>query len=234
MLLVLVGHKLSPEYKLQARISWSLLEVKLIRELPENVRQGYIACKYVLKRFLKAPRGLNEIVDGRSKVSSYHIKTAFLRYLEKTPSSTTTSPFVIFLDLLRELDGYLKVGNLPHYFLSQCNLLETIADDELCVTRQVIGEIISNPLNALLTSPTDPQQIYGQVHPNHLVFAFRKVSSHPMCKQSQQELSELLARVDERRRQTYKEQLESDERKVVYGRTDLIGLVDTLKQMKHV
>ena len=126
------------------------------------------------------------------------------------------------------------MGNLPHYFSSQCNLLETIADAELCVTRQVIGEISSDPLNALLTSPTDPQQIYGQVHPDHLVFAFRKVSSYPLCKQSQQELSELLARVDERRRQTYKEQLESDEREVVYGRTGLIGLVDTLKQMKHV
>ena len=48
MLLVLVGHKLSPEFKLQARTSWSHLELKLIQELPESVRQGYIACKYVL------------------------------------------------------------------------------------------------------------------------------------------------------------------------------------------
>ena len=86
MLLVLVGHKLSPEFHLEARISWSHLELKLILDLPESVRQGYIACKYVLKRFLKARRDQNEACEGRSSVSSYHIKTTLLRYLEKHPN----------------------------------------------------------------------------------------------------------------------------------------------------
>ena len=83
MLLVLVGHKLSSEFKLQARVSWSLLEYILMKELSENVRQGYIACKYVAKRFLKVRRGQNAAGDGRSHVGSYHIKTVFLRFLEK-------------------------------------------------------------------------------------------------------------------------------------------------------
>ena len=85
MLLVLVGHKHSPEYNLQARISWSYSELKVLQEVPESVRHGYIACKYVLKHFLKLRRGKNEASDGRSRVGSYNIKTVFLLYLEKTP-----------------------------------------------------------------------------------------------------------------------------------------------------
>ena len=234
MLLVLVGHKGSPEseFKQQARMSWSHLELKLIQGLPESVRQGYIACKYVMKRFLKAHRGQNEDADGRSRVCSYHLKVVFLRFLEKRPPSQITSPFGLFLDLLRELDEYLKVGNLPHYFLAECNLLETVADDERGIARQVIADILSDPLKALLTSPTDPQEIYGEVRPDDLVNAFRGVSSHPTSKQYRK-LSELLARVDERRRQRYEQQREQDKRPRVSGRAELTGLADMLKEIKQ-
>ena len=165
MLLVLVGHKLSPEFHLQARISWSHLELKLIQELPESVRQGYIACKYVFKRFLKAHRGQNETGEGtetKNSVSSYYIKTTFLRYLEKTHPSMIKSPFSLFLDLLHELNKHLRGRKLPHYFVAQCNLLETVEQGELRIAQQVIEEILLDPLNALLTSPTAPQEIYGK------------------------------------------------------------------------
>ena len=139
MLLVLVGHKLSPESHLEARISWSHLELKLMQELPLSIRQGYIACKYVFKRFLKAHRGQNEACEGRNSISSYHIKTTLLGYLERTQQPILTSPFQLFLDLLQELDGHLKMRKLPHYFIAQCNLLETVADDKLCLAQQVIN-----------------------------------------------------------------------------------------------
>ena len=241
MLLVLVGHKRSPEseFKQQARMSWSHLELKLIQELSESVRQGYIACKYVMKRFLEDHRGKNKAADGRSRVCSYHLKVVFLRFLEKRPPSQITSPFGLFLDLLRELDEYLKVGNLPHYFLAECNLLETVADDERGIARQVIANILSDPLNALLTSPTDPQQIYGEVRPDDFVNAFRGVSSHPTSEQYRK-LSELLVRVDERRRQRYEQQRKKDEQdeqdeedeQWVSGRAELTGLADMLKKIK--
>ena len=234
MLLVLVGHKGSPEseFKQQARMSWSHLELKLIQELPESVRQGYIACKYVMKRFLEAHRGQNEAADGRSRVCSYHLKVVFLRFLEKRPPSQITSPFGLFLDLLRELDEYLKVGNLPHYFLAECNLLETVGDDERGIARQVITKILSDPLNAILISPTDPQQIYGKVRPDALVTAIREFSSHPTHEQCRK-LSSLLVRVDKRRRQRYEEQREMDNWPGVSGRTELTGLADMLKEIKH-
>ena len=235
MLLVLVGHKGSPEseFKQQARMSWSHLELKLIQGLPESVRQGYIACKYVMKRFLEAHRGQNEAADGRSRVCSYHLKVVFLRFLEKRPPSQITSPFGLFLDLLRELDEYLKVGNLPHYFLAECNLLETVADDERGIARQVIAEILSNPLKALLTSPTDPQQIYGKVRPEDLVLAFLGVSANPM-REHYQNVSRLLALVDKWRRQRFKEQRKRDKVFRVSGRLELTVLTDMLKQIKHM
>ena len=236
MLLVLVGHKGSPEseFKQQARMSWSHLELILIQKLSESVRQGYIVCKYVMKRFLEAHRGQNEAADCRSRVCSYHLKVVFLRFLEKRPPTQITSPFGLFLDLLRELDEYLKVGNLPHYFLAECNLLETVADDERGIARQIISKILSDPLKALLTSPTDPQEIYGEVRPDDLVTAFLGVSSHPTCEQYRK-LSELLARVDERRRQRYEEQRERDEKEqfVKSGRAELTGLADMLKESKQ-
>ena len=232
MLLVLVGHKGSPEseFKQQARMSWSHLELKLIQGLPESVRQGYIACKYVMKRFLKAHRGQNKAADGRSRVCSYHLKVVFLRFLEKRSPTQITSPFGLFLDLLHELDEYLKVGNLPHYFLAECNLLETVADDERGIARQVITDILSDPLKALLASPRDPQQIYGEVRPDDLVTAFCVVSSHPTSKQYRK-LSVLLARVDERRRQRYEQQREKDGMRTS-GRAELTGLADMLKEIK--
>ena len=237
MLLVLVGHKLSCQFRLEARISWSHLEYKLIKELPESVRQGYIAYKYVMKRFLKAHRGQNEAADGRSKIGSYHLKSVFLHFLEKRPPSLITSPFQLFLDLLTHLDDYIQVGKLPHYFLPQCDLLETVGNDERHLARRVIREILSDPLNPLLTSPTRPQEIYGEVSPDHLVVAFQRVSAHPTCEKNWTDLSKLLARVDERRRERHREQRRRDDRDDyhrVSGRAQLTGLVATLKQIQHI
>ena len=133
------------------------------------------------------------------------------------------------LKFLYDLDGHLKVGKLPHYFLTQCNLLETVKNDELCVARQFIVEIFSDPLNALLTSTTYPQQIYGEVQPDDLVVAFSRASSHPTSDQSWKRLSELLPRVDEKRRQRYTWQRERDQMFSVSGQAELTELIDTLK-----
>ena len=226
MLLVLVGHRLSPEFRLEARISWSHLEYKLLKELPESVRQGYIAYKYVMKRFLKAHRGQNEADDGRSKIGSlisYHFKSVFLHYLEKRPPSLITSPFQLFLNLLIHLDDYIQVGKLPHYFLPQCDLLETVGNDERQLARQVIREVLSNPLNALLTSPTRPREIYGEVSPDDLAVAFHRVLVHS-TRERWKALSGLLTCVDGQRLRRQR------------GRDGRVapGLVDTLKRIKHI
>ena len=239
MLLVLVGHKLSPEFDLQARMSWSHLECKLIKDLPESIRQGFIACKYVMKCFLKARRGHNEAGDGRGHIGSYHIKSMFLHFLEKRPLSLITSPFELFLDLLTHLDVYLQVGKLPHYFLPECDLLETVGNDERQLVREVIKEILSDPLNALLSSPTDPQQIYGEVRPDHLVAAFHEVFANPTSERCR-DLFRLLIRVDDRRQERFSVQRQRDDdpgkfgNQKVSGRAELIKLAVLLKQITHI
>ena len=81
MLLVLVGHKLSPKFRLEARISWSHLEYKLIKELPESVRQGYIAYKYIMKRFLKAHRALGATARSYRRQDGADAAARFEKFL---------------------------------------------------------------------------------------------------------------------------------------------------------
>ena len=80
--------------------------------------------------------------------------------------------------------------------------------------------------------PRAAAAIYGEVHPDYLVSALSRVFSHPTCDQNWRDLSDLLARVDERRQQRYRKQRNSDGRRGVSGRAELIGLVDSLKQIK--
>ena len=126
--------------------------------------------------------------------------------------------------------------NLPRYFLAECNLLETVVDDERVLHARFIAKILSDPLNSILTSPTDPQEIYGEVRPDDLVTAFRDVSSHHTLEQYQN-LSRLLVRVDERRQQRYEEQREKDEDEDedyrVSGRPELTGQADMLEEIKQ-
>ena len=231
MLLVLVGHKHSRDFKLQARLSWSHCEMKLIQELSERVRQGYIACKYVLKHFLAVHRGQTTDGDGRSRVGSFHIKNVFLHFLEKRPPSTITSPFGLFIDLLHELDNFLMEGKLPHYFLAECNLLGTVDDKERRTARRTIQVILADPLTALIKSPTCPEQIYGNIRPDVLVGGFRRMLALPTCEQSRVHLFLLLARLDECRQHRYRKQQETDDQPdKVSGRLRLTGLVNTLNE----
>ena len=233
MLLVMVGNKTSHDFELQARLSWSICEMKFTQALPEGVRQGYIACKYVLKRFLAVHRDQNKAGDGRSHVGSYHLKMVFLNFLEKNPPPTITSPFRLYVDLLHELDRFIKSGQLPHYFLAQCNLLDTVVEEERHIARRAIEDILSDPTAALLTSPTEPQQVYGEVRPDDLVNSFHRASVHPTCRQSRKDLSNLLARLDVCRRELYHTQRQSDG-PAVPGRSELTVLVDSLEHLWYI
>ena len=234
MLLVLTGHKLSPpdQIPLQARHSWSHCEMELIITLPLDIKQIYIAIKYVFKRLIKTFRGTDKAADGRSTVGSYYLKTAFLRHLENRPSTMIRSQLDRMRGLLSDLDGYLNDGNLPHYFLWKCNLLATVGPEERRLARDVIQHIQSDPLRAILTCPTDPYEIYGGVQPDTLVAAFRQLSSHPTSVSSREYLLWLLRCLDKTRRGRYRWQRERDG-SGVSGRPELRGLVEMLRKQIH-
>ena len=237
ILLVLIGHKHSDEFPLQARISWSHSEMTLIIDLPLNMKQVYIALKYAFKCLMKTFRGSSVAGDGRSLVGSYHLKTVFLRHLERAPNTMIRSQLDLMSGILYDFDGYLNAGNLPQYFLPDCNLLATVKPEERHIARYVIKHMLTDPLCAILTCPTRPKDIYGEVLRDELVAAFHQVSSlsPPMCARSREDLLWLLGRLDERRQQRYQKQREWDGRRMwvkISGRPELTGLVDMLQ--KHI
>ena len=238
MNLVLVGHKDSPRKDQEFRLSWSAGELVLILTLPNHIKQGYVAFKYVMKCFLKMNRGQNETNDGRSKIGSYHFKTTFLYHLESTSPSKIISPFVLMMDLFSDFIGYLNRGKIPHYLFPDCDLLATVGHEERQAARKSINDILSDPISAILRCPSVPTRIYGDIVPDELVAIFHRVSTHPCCERSRDELVFLLSRLDEWRQQRYQEiYLEvagTDECRTT-GRPELRGLVRAiLEQTKHM
>ena len=228
MNLVLVGHKDSPTKDQEFRLSWSTGESILISTLPNNIKQGYIAFKYIMKHFIKMNRVQNETDCGRSKIGSFHFKTTLLHHLEKTNPSMISSPFGLMMVLIIKFKGYVNRGKLPHYFLPECDLLATVGAEERQIAHKSIHDILSDPTSAILKCPSVPTEIYGDIVPDELVSIFHRVSTHPCCERSRDELLLLLSRLDEWRQQCYHRQLKLDGREGEYrvsGSPELRGLV---------
>ena len=206
MLLVMVGPKDAQDSYLMFRISWSPLELLLISSLPMWLKQGYVCFKYTIKSALKNLRPENSTGDGRSWVGSYHLKTVFLRYLEEHPPQNEGSPFQLILDLCQDLQYYLLIRCLPHYFLPECDLLRTVNDEERQWAIQAVGKVIAWPLKAILQSPSEPWDIYGDHSPNVLIHGLYNVSSQPSCPERREDLQRLLRHLDEHREGLHRRQ----------------------------
>ena len=237
MIFVLVGDKESPRKDQETRISLSAAELVLISTLPNHVKQGYIAFKYVLRYFLTINRKQTKSDDGRSKVGSYHLKTIFLYHLDKTPPSMIKSSYGLMMDLLSKSIDYLKSMKLPHYFLPECDLLATVGHDEQQIALQSINDILLDPITAVLKCPSAATEIYGDILPDNLVSTFHHVSKDPCSERSWGDLLLLFSRLDQWRQCQYHRQLEFDGREGLYrvsGRPEPRRLVpDILKQTKH-
>ena len=237
MSLVLVGHKQSSNSHKEARSSWSTSEIILISSLPQLVKQGFIAAKYTFKSLMNIQRDQNENTDGRSYVGSFHLKTTFLHYLEKNPPSKIRSPFGLMIALFAEMANHLNLGQLPHYFLPDCNLLDTVGPGERQTAIHAIQTILSDPIAAVINCPLAPREIYGDICPLDLVSAFCHVSTHPSCGRSRKDLVLLLSSLDEWRGQCYQRLVDQDHDEDkdlrVSGRPELRGLVDMLQQRQH-
>ena len=212
MILVMVGPKDAQDSYLMFRVSWSALEFILISSLGLWLKQGYVCFKYTVKSVLRALRPKDSAREGRSQVGSYHLKTVFLRHLEEHPPQQEGSPFQLMLDLCQDLQHYLLMGCLPHYFLPGCDLLRTVGGEEKQYALQAVGKVIADPLVAILNSPSEPEHIYGPHHSlDDLIRCFREVSSLPSCPVRRECLRLLLCRLDDHREGLHREQLERDE-----------------------
>ena len=228
MILVMVGPKDAQDSYLMFRISWSPLEIMLISSLDLWLKQGYVCFKYTVKSVLRALRPNDSAREGRSQIGSYHLKTVFLRHLEEHPPQQEGSPFQLMLDLCQDLQHYLLMGCLPHYFLPECDLLRAMGEEERQYALQAVGQVIADLLKAILLSPSELNDIYGGHSPDDLIRCFREVSSLPSCPERRERLQQLLRRLDDHREGLHREQLKSDGSLGVSGRPGLARLADYL------
>ena len=228
----LVGSKESHNPQKEARHSWSPGEMLLISYVPKYIRQGLIAAKFTYKHRVKINRSERETDDGRSYVGTYHLKTTLLNHLEKTPPSKINSAFQTMMNIFHDLCVYLNKGYLPHYFLPDCNLLATVREDERQIALQTIQDIVRDPISTMLKCPSEPTEIYGDICADDLVAAFHSIAAHPCSAQRQEDLDQLLSRLDEWRDWCYVRLLHTDWNEAVSyrvtGRPGLKALVDML------
>ena len=159
--LVAVGHFHSRNNDIEWRSSWSIHELLLAETIPAWAKQGYRAFKYTVNVNLKRQRTHRDNADGRGLVGSYHMKTVFYEYLQNPKAWLSACPYKLFLSLLHKLKKHLRTRNLPHFFVPQCNLLQTTPHSELRLALRCVKRILSDPITAILQSPLHIHSVYG-------------------------------------------------------------------------
>lgn len=103
------------------RQSFSLQEKGILQYMD---RDG--GCRHELLRIVKTI--VNREPTSLGRLESYHLKTAFMHYMKKVGQGSFDKNALAkhFLGFVGMLQSYLERGNLPHYWLSDVNLLEDI------------------------------------------------------------------------------------------------------------
>ena len=163
-MLVCATHKLSSydEQALQFRLSYSLQELLLVKNMSALVKQGYTAFKLTMKSLLTRQRHC-EASEGRKKVCSYHLKTVLFWKLENPASWDMHCPVQLMMILLTSLRAFISKSPpvLPNYFIPECNLFAhtDILDIELLL--QVVTQIQADPFKCILDAPISPGLLCG-------------------------------------------------------------------------
>ena len=232
-ILVATGHKASQDWDLEWRDSWSIHELLLAEDMPRWVKQAYCGFKYTLKSHMTLLRSQRPISpsEGRGQVGSYCLKTLLLWELEQPDvweNECSSHMFSLLLtSLLQHLQPVESGGkfNISHYFLPECNLLELVSHDELCLTRDCVRQIQQDPLTTITLLPKYPWHIYGgevddntginrietldavavQYGEDVLGALLRLQDSHGTVEYTHclEKLTELLGRLDQLREETY-------------------------------
>ena len=118
LFLITKGHPKSPQCKLEWRLSFSLVEVEIMRCLEEYQRKAYLIWKKSMK-------------DSKVKVKSYHLKTVLMEVANE--DSQQDLNIVQFKNRLEEtLNRCYQERMLPNFFLPSQNLIDD--EDQLPTT----------------------------------------------------------------------------------------------------
>ena len=220
-ILVGVGHSLSDNKDIEWRTSWSIHELLLAQTLPCWVKQGYWAFKYTVTSKLKRPKKvLDQILgktNGRGQVSSYHMKTILYTYLQEPDAWVETCPYKLCIGLLKKLRSHLWHGNLPNFFVPECNLFQTTPQEELDRSLLCINQILADPVLAILQSPRYIHEVYGGSRwswkssdtQHSLIKLFHQLKTKTLFEEDALLLYKTLQRIDSHRRLKYNKQLHS-------------------------
>ena len=116
------------------RLSYSNAETLLIKNLNDLQHQTYRAFKLFVSHYK------NEWSSNVKKIfCSYHLKTIFLWYCEKSDPRDWTEERMVghLLSLIDDLISALKGRNLPMYFMPKYNLMEQMEDGTKVVEKIV-------------------------------------------------------------------------------------------------
>jgi len=121
--------------KVQHRLSFSRAEIVLINSWMPVQQIVY----YMLRVFVKTERLTDNGVNSEPiAVSNYHIKTLLLWTCETEPRSWWTlnlDLIRICTELLRTLSVWLTAARCPHYFINNCNLLDSFCNLEVLTSQ---------------------------------------------------------------------------------------------------
>ncbi|KAL3842928.1 hypothetical protein ACJMK2_020902 [Sinanodonta woodiana] len=112
---VATGHDESPMKELEWRVSFSVLEKRLLRELTEAQLRSYLFFKSIYKLLLVKPKCL----------TSYMMKNILLWVIETVPLDTWRFNNILqcVLALVDELAKCLQTRNIPNYFVPKRNMI---------------------------------------------------------------------------------------------------------------
>jgi len=108
----------------QWRLSFSRAEIVLINSWMPVQQIAY----HMLRVFMKTERLTDSDDSGAGKLSNYHIKTPVLWACELKPRTWWTddvSLVRICAELLHDLAVWLTEARCPHYFVNNCNLVDS-------------------------------------------------------------------------------------------------------------
>ena len=141
--IVPTSHSQSVNPDAEWRYSFSVAERTLAQTLTEAQRHCYILFKTIVL----------DKLSHSSVLSSYHLKNLFLWQCEKIPASEWSSDTGLAANLLCLLDRLLHcvaTHCLPHYFISDNNLLDHVHPDFLVDIACLVSHIRHEPLQSVL------------------------------------------------------------------------------------
>ena len=149
-----------PNSELLWRQSFSLDEKKIFKTMDKKDN----GCRRMLLRIVKT---IVKREKPLAKLTSYHLKTAFMHYIYSSPEMPWDVSYLgkHFRGFLEELRAYLssKERYFPHYFLPHVNLLKDIKSETIDDMANRLKKILSREavLNGILCCTT--QEAHGRV-----------------------------------------------------------------------